>query len=171
MNDIIVFTGPVQSGKTTFLRSLFEDRKDVSGFLCPDMNGLRCFFDLDSKELLEFEVPHAGDGLSLINIGKFAFRSDVFAKAKRMISQASDISSSFFIIDEIGKLELKGLGLEPELKIILHERTSNINTLIVVVRDYLLDDVIKRYSLSDAVVIHIENKEEILKLVSTLGKV
>jgi nucleoside-triphosphatase THEP1 len=164
MNDIIVFTGPVQSGKTTFLRSLFEDRKDVSGFLCPDVNGLRCFFDLNSKELLEFEVPHAGDGLSVINIGKFAFRSDIFAKAKRMISQASDISSSVFIIDEIGKLELKGLGLEPELKKMLHERPSKINTLIVVVRDYLLDDVIKRYSLSDAVVIHIANKEEILRL-------
>ena len=97
-----------------------------------------------------------------ISIGKFSFRSDIFAKAKRMISQASDISSSFFIIDEIGKLELRGQGLEPELKIMLHERTSNINTLIVVVRDYLLDDVIKRYNLSDAVVIHIENKEEIL---------
>jgi len=162
MSRIIVITGPVQSGKTTFLRNLFEGRKDVSGFLCPDVNGLRCFFDLNSKELLEFEVPHVGDGLSLINIGKFAFRSDIFAKAKRMISQASDISSSFFIIDEIGKLELKGLGLDPELKIMLQERTSNIHTLMVVVRDYLLDDVIKRYSLSDAVVIHIDDKDQIL---------
>ncbi len=164
MNRIIVITGPVQSGKTTFLRNLFEGRKDVSGFLCPDVNGLRCFFDLNSKELLEFELPSKGNGLSLISIGKFSFRSDIFAKAKRMISQASDISSSFFIIDEIGKLELRGQGLEPELKKMLHERTSNINTLIVVVRDYLLDDVIKRYNLSDAVVIHIENKEEIFRL-------
>jgi nucleoside-triphosphatase THEP1 len=165
MNRIIVFTGPVQSGKTTFLRRLFEDRKDVAGFLCPDVNGLRCFFDLKSKELLEFEVPQAGDGLSVIHIGKFAFRSDTFANAKRMISQASDISSSFFIIDEIGKLELKGLGLEPELNIMLHDRNPNITTLILVVRDYLLDDVINRYSLQNAVVIHIENKEEILRLV------
>jgi nucleoside-triphosphatase THEP1 len=163
MSRIIVITGPVQSGKTSILLHIFKDRKDVSGFLCPDVNGLRCFFDLNSKELLEFEVPHAGGGLSLINIGKFAFRSYVFAIAKRMISQASDISSSFFIIDEIGKLELRGQGLEPELKIMLHERTSNINTLIVVVRNYLLDDVIKRYNLSDAVVIHIENKEEIFR--------
>lgn len=162
MNRIIVITGPVQSGKTTFLRNLFEGRKDVSGFLCPDVNGLRCFFDLNSKELLEFEVPHAGGGLSLINIGKFAFRSDVFIKAKFIIEQSFNQPVSFFIIDEIGKLELKGQGLEPELFTMLNKRALADTILILVVRDYLLDDVIKRYNLSDAVVIHIDDKDQIL---------
>lgn len=166
MNRIVIFTGPVQSGKTSILLRIFKDRHDVCGFLCPDQEGQRYFFDLGTKKWMEFEVKESPNQTTTINIGKYYFKSEVFYKAKQMLAHPFNQSVSFFIIDEIGKLELKGQGLEPELYTMIHNRNLDIKTMILVVRDYLLDDVIRRYNLYDADVIHIDDKDVILKFLS-----
>jgi len=166
MNRVIVITGPVQSGKTTLLMRIFKDRQDVYGFLCPDLEGQRYFFDLGTKQWMEFEVKGTPDFTDTFTVGKYSFRSEVFSLAKHMIDQAFIHSGSFFIIDEIGKLELKGQGLEPELSKMLHERAPFNKTLILVVRDYLLDEAIIRYNLYDINIIHINDNDELMKLIS-----
>lgn len=168
MNKIIILSGPIKSGKTTFLMKHFKDRGDVAGFLCPDVNHQRFFFDLDKKEWTEFEVHGDFDSSTTINIGKYSFRSEVFLKAKMIIDKTLSQSYSFFIIDEIGKLELMGEGLEPELYRMLHQTIPNIKTLILVVRDYLLDEVTKKYNLYDANVVQIDNKVELQKLLNLI---
>ena len=55
------------------------------------------------------------------------------------------------IIDEIGKLELKDEGFEPGVTALLNKfNNTNLQAeLILVVRDYLVQDVISKYNLKD----------------------
>jgi len=80
------------------------------------------------------------------------------------IENARHKVKSFFIVDEIGKLELKDQGLEPELYKLLHSQSLVNTILILVVRDYLLEAVIRKYGLNTAELIHIEIKTEHQKL-------
>jgi len=164
IEKIFIITGPVQSGKTTFLMDLFKDRLDTDGFLCPDFDNRRFFFDLDTKELKEFEVSDESAPTDLTRIGKFVFRSEIFRTAKMKIENARHKVKSFFIVDEIGKLELKDQGLEPELYKLLHSQSLVNTILILVVRDYLLEAVIKKYDLNTDEIINVEIKAEHQKL-------
>lgn len=164
IKKIFIITGPVQSGKTTFLMDLFKDRLDTDGFLCPDFDNRRFFFDLDTKELKEFEVSDESAPTDLTRIGKFVFRSEIFTTAKMKIENARHKVKSFFIVDEIGKLELKNQGLEPELYKLLHSQSLVNTILILVVRDYLLEAVIRKYDLNTDEIINVEIKAEHQKL-------
>ena len=74
-----------------------------------------------------------------------------FKKANDLlISFASEIDNHYLILDELGKLELRNEGLHISAatlipKFIAHKKQH----LIVVVRDYLLDDIIAHYDISE----------------------
>ena len=59
--NITILTGPIKSGKTTFLMELLENIPDCGGFLTPDIHGRRHFFRLDTKECLPFEIDPTSD--------------------------------------------------------------------------------------------------------------
>ena len=61
------------------------------------------------------------------------------------------------IVDEVGKLELQqDTGLEPELKHIVeyYKQNSSHTKLMLVVRDYLLNECISKYELIRPVVLN-----------------
>ncbi|MBK8626992.1 MAG: hypothetical protein IPN86_15905 [Saprospiraceae bacterium] len=160
MVEIKIFTAPIRSGKTTALMSLFAKRKDTTGFLCPDVDGLRHFYDLSNALLLPFEAEErAVDCEDLVAIGRFRFKKEIFIQAEVILMNALTSKYKFIVIDEVGKLELMGNGYEPMFgKFLVAIRALDIDCIVIlVVRDYLLDQVIERYSLSDACVIQLAN--------------
>ena len=146
---IFILTGPIRSGKTTALLHWCKDRVDADGLLCPDNEvGKRYFFKIKTKEEFEFEVETEIE--EIIQIGNFKFLKSAFEKANDyLISIALKTENKYIIIDEIGKLELKNEGLHPSAKKIIPEFEFNKSEhLILVVRDYLMEDVLIKYNIS-----------------------
>jgi nucleoside-triphosphatase THEP1 len=79
-----------------------------------------------------------------------------------LISNTHNIHEQLFVIDEVGKLELKGEGFDSGLKKLFSLHQQNREKIIVlIVRDYLVDEVIKRYNIS-ANIIDISEKSKFL---------
>ena len=83
-------------------------------------------------------------------IGNYIFSIEVFDWAKRQIQKAVKTGNQWLIIDEIGPLELKGQGLEPAISEILQNyKLSRDHRLLLVVRENLIEEVIKHYQLQN----------------------
>ncbi len=151
---IYILTDKIRSGKTTALQAWSEKRNDVDGLLCPDnKNGKRYFFKIKSKEKFLFEIDDEASikNEDIVEIGRFKFLKTAFAIANNyLLSVVLRAESKYLVIDELGKLELKneGLHLSAEKLIyqLMHHKTKH---LILVVRDYLLDDIVKHYTITD----------------------
>lgn len=144
---IKIFTGPVQSGKTSKLFAYINQLESVDGILAPIVDDRRMLYHISSKVIKELEVDQKD--ANTIEVGKYIFLKDSFDWANEKLLSSFKEQPGWLIIDEIGKLELRKEGLHKSCEIILKE-TYNIKTnLILVVRDYLLDEVMKTYSLSN----------------------
>lgn len=152
MAKVIILSGPVQSGKTTTLMEWVEERNDVVGFLCPDINQVRHLYMIESGSLHPFEANGVHNEPT-IQIGRFTFYTSGFKTVKSWLSKSAESDARWIIIDEIGKLELAGEGFEPELSRFIDSVRRNVYnpTLIIVVREQLLNQVIDKYQLHDAV--------------------
>jgi len=150
---IYILTGDIRTGKTSALLDWAKDRKDVDGLLCPDgENGKRYFLKVKSQKEIELEVVPIAIGIEsqkTITIGPFHFLKSAFEKANEfLIALSSKKESQYLIIDELGKLELKHKGLHPSAETLIPKYETNKNQdLILVVRDYLVSDVLKQYSI------------------------
>lgn len=146
---IRILTGPTRSGKTTAIAAAIEGMTTVEGFLTPDMDGLRKLVHLCTGEVVPFQVAERG-GEDDVLIGRFIFTETAFEHARRILLQLCCDTSSLIVVDEIGKLELDGRGFEPALGTFLQFHTTSGTPLLLVVRDYLLADVIEKYGLHHA---------------------
>ena len=150
--NIFILSAPVQSGKTTALATWTQQYSGkVNGFLTPDVHGLRVVQNLCNGEIFPFEriTPEPGD----IQIGRFTFAKSGFDTMRRILNENCTLSATPFIMDEIGKLELKNEGLEPALSRFLHFHKESGTPILLVVRDYLLTEVIQKYHLQNPVII------------------
>ena len=146
---IYILTGPIRSGKTTTIKDWAEQRMDVDGLLSPDDdNGKRFFLKIKSREEIEFEVEFKSE--KTINIGRFHFLKSSFEKANSFLKTfSSEPKNYYLILDELGKLELKNEGLHASTEILISKfLDSGKHYLILVVRDYLLDDIVAHYNIS-----------------------
>ena len=140
---VIVLTGPVRAGKTTFLeracRRWSERGLSCAGFLSPaitDANGesgydlLELPSGLRRPYLRRLEEPGAE------RIGPFAFVSGTLERARSILRDPGRID--LLVVDEVGPLELRGGGLWPALREAIRrpERTS-----LLVVREAILGDL------------------------------
>ncbi len=147
---IIILTDTIQSGKTSALLQYCNIKKNCTGFLCPDQNGMRKFLDLKTGISYEFEVGNSATD-DCTNVGKFKFNNKIFKLAQKQLVALCSSNNSNIIIDEIGKLEMQGEGLEPALNEFLSKVSSLKNCiLILVVRNTLLEAVIEKYNLQNA---------------------
>lgn len=148
---IYILTGAIQTGKTTSLLNALIGKNSIGGFLTPDVNGTRTIFDLENKKHLIFQLLEESE--DAISVGRFLFsKSSMDAIAKKSIEQYHKENIEWIVIDEIGKLELRKTGFHNLLeKLLLNEWASK--NLLLVVRDYLLDEVVEQYKLVKAIVI------------------
>ncbi len=148
-NRLWVITGTVGSGKTSFLNRWLEG-KSAGGFLTPDIGGKRCLIDLSTHKVHPFQLDEDSD-LPSISIGRFKLSLKVFDIGNALIRQAYTSNYQYFIIDEYGKLETEGLGFGKAIDRLILTMDANKEQplFLIVVRDYLLNDFLQRYSLSE----------------------
>ena len=144
--SIIIFSAPVHSGKTTALINWCSGKKNVGGILMPDIDDLRKFINIETKEVFDAECKFPQQtNKTLVSIGPYHFYEDAFSKANNILMNVFPLLTHI-IIDEIGKLELQHKGLYEGTMHLLNTTTQNI---ILVVRDSLVNDVITAFNLTN----------------------
>lgn len=144
-NKIKIVTGKIQTGKTTRLFVFANSHKSVDGILSPVVNNKRMLYHLSSKTIKEFET--SDHSKNIISVGKYDFLAESFNWANNKINKSFLEKPEWLIIDEIGKLELKGLGLHPSVNTILSQKNNEYVKIILVIRDYLLSDALDFYQI------------------------
>jgi len=145
---IYLLSAPVQSGKTTSLMKWARDKQQVQGFLTPDIAGCRMLYDLGDGRMLPFEVA-AGQSATreYVRVGKYCFYAATFDYARKLLLRAANAPSGCFIVDEVGRLELEGKGFEPALTAAIEVFKSSEASLVLVIRDSLLQRARQHYQL------------------------
>lgn len=154
--DICIFSQPVRSGKTTALQRWLHRQSNVAGILTPDIDDRRTIYDIAAKQYDVFQVGTEVAESEVLSIGKYRFLLQAFHKANALLETALLHSYDWLIIDEVGKLEVyENKGFEPALsKVIAHyQQAGSHGRLLLVVRDYLLNDVMNKYNLKEDMVL------------------
>ena len=152
MSNIFILSAPIQSGKTTALMEFWEmGTVSCDGFITPDIDDSRKIIFLDTDEEVPFQVEENFKG-EIVEIGQYKFSKESFELMKKKLKNLNQSSSNLIIIDEIGPLELRGAGFEPEFFEFLNLFKSEASSrqLIIVVRNTLLLQMIEKYGLQDA---------------------
>lgn len=153
--QIKIVTGKVHTGKTTRLFAFANSHKSVDGILVPVINDKRMIYHISSKELKQLEVDNNSN--KCISVGKYNFLNESFSWANKKLIDGFSKNPEWIILDEIGKLELEKKGLFESADFILTNFRNTKTNIIFVIRDYLLDAVLKSFNLN-------ENEIEIMNL-------
>lgn len=155
---IYIFTSPVHSGKTTTLQQWLRNNNiNAAGILTPDKDGKRMLYDISENQYHEMEKDESCPPEDCLIIGKYRFSKDAFRTAKQILNEAVNKNPDWLIVDEIGKLELnEKTGLEPTITHIieLYKNGSTNGKLLLVIRNYLLDEAVNTYGLSNDMIIN-----------------
>jgi len=141
---ILVLTGPVHGGKTTFLESSLARWASrglaPGGFLSVVVTGADGTTGYDLLELKTGRrhpyLRREGDP-NTERIGPFFFVSSTLDRARSIIREADP--REVLVVDEIGPLELLGGGLWPVLRETLSRPGMR---CLLVVREEILEDVV-----------------------------
>ena len=80
--------------------------------------------------------------------------SDLNVFTQNILSATAPELTEWLVIDELGKLELAGGGLEPALgQVLARYRQAGTGRILLVIRDTLLAQAISRYGLQGAQVV------------------
>lgn len=140
---IVVVSGEINIGKTTALQQWLSTNHHykITGFLTPKTLQERIFLKIDSNTYLKMLAEE--DESDSLNIGKYKFSISSFNDITNYTLKSLESKPDFVVLDEIGPLELKGLGFH-ELLTSLLSLDSN---LILVIRNTLLEQIIQNYKL------------------------
>ncbi len=149
MSKFFLLSGPIHTGKTTRLSEWIKNEDDVDGILQPVIDGTRYIRHISSGETRLLELTADTNEKNILKIGNYKFNNEVFIWARSKLFSAFSKNPQWLIIDEVGKLEMDGKGLEPSIKkIFLKLNDFSDMNLVFVVRDYLVSDFLKKYSLN-----------------------
>ncbi len=159
---IYILTGDIRTGKTTALLNWCKNRNNVDGVLCPDDDkGKRYFLNIKSKDTYSLAAHLDTKEDNIISIGPFQFLKSSFQNANDYLLHSNDKRDySYLVVDELGKLELKNVGLHDSAKsiIVQHEKDKS-HHLILVVRESLLNEIIEHYNITQYSVLKKEDLE------------
>ena len=143
--SITILTGPVHSGKTTYLKTDYEGKKNVYGILTPIINGQRVFLNIATGEIFPME---ASEEEATLAVGKYRFSKESFLKATTILTQALKQKKGTLILDEVGPLELRGSGFYKIVKEMVADKNSLLEKMVVV-RESILQDVIHFFEIKN----------------------
>lgn len=130
-----------------------NNRSDVTGILTPDVDGLRKLYDISRKTYYPLQQETANEHCTVI--GRFVFDNKGFELAQEILNGAMS-HKGWVLVDEVGRLEMNHhRGLEPGLSTLI-ERVKNAPdapNLLLVIRDYLLEEATTYYGLDGATVL------------------
>lgn len=160
-NNIYLLTGPIRTGKTSTLAEWIKGKRNVGGFLTPDINDYRKWQNIETNEIFDFE-KEVSENENDVLVGRFVFDGLIFEKARKYILSLINTNCQYIVLDEIGKLELQNKGYEPELNQFLELiKFKKDVKLILVVRDSILSEVIEKYKLNNATIVTLDKFNKI----------
>jgi len=146
--DIIIITGPVNSGKTSMMLKLIEREKQRN--VSPTGIIARGIYEGDNK--IGYEAVNIASGQTTKLAGTEEWTSDNFTFGKFIFSDAAFVfakkalldfhKGGVVFLDEAGPLELSGSG---HAEVLIELLNSDIARLYISVRDTCLDDFIKLF--------------------------
>ncbi len=150
-SKIYILTGKIKSGKTTKIFKWACSQKNIGGILQPVVNGKRSIYSINEKSLIQLEINEeekskVGDD-KIIQIGNYFFLKESFDKARKILIDCFNGNFDWLIVDEIGPMELEDKGLEPSISFILKNFENFNGNIVLVIRDKILEEVIKKYNL------------------------
>jgi len=153
--ELIVVTGAIDSGKTSWCSSFSDAHRDFDGLLLRKVfqGDRRIGYDavrLCSRAIIPFsrlkreEPPgwHAAEA-----VGPFTISEEGRQAANRWLLEALDSEARGLMIDEIGPLEIGGGGLAKAVRRVLEDRIPR--PLVLVVRRDCLVRAIAAFGLPD----------------------
>jgi nucleoside-triphosphatase THEP1 len=149
MNNFYILTGKIESGKTTFISKWCQSKPDVAGIITITQNGKRVLLNLETGEERCFELGNFFAG-AVQKIGRYTFDNDAFTWAEEIISKTDFSHVKCFIFDEAGILELEKKGFYMAIQILLNKIRNNNTDVIFVVRETLVDEIVKLFALPEA---------------------
>ncbi len=148
MLPIIIISGNIQQGKTTFVRKVIHRLKrqniDIGGFMS------NVEYHADKRVGYTLEDIKSGAKVQLCSIiedfnwkkqGKFFFNPDAIEKGNKILNFENSIPE-LIIIDEIGPLEVKSGGWSPAIQKIANEAIA---PMLWVVRDSLVNKLSRKW--------------------------
>jgi len=160
---VIIITGNVQEGKTSFLLqvvdALKKDEIKINGFLARGVH--------EDDQRIGYDLEDISSGESLVYIrntpsagwyrhGKYYFSPEGESFGRQILKDAEVENTELMIIDEIGPVELKGRGWADEIEALVN--TGGMMQLWVVRRP-LLKNVIRQWSIGDVLVLDVTEDE------------
>lgn len=148
MNKIIhIVTGKIQSGKTTSLFTFANSLGSVDGILAPIIDEKRRLYHISSRTIKDFQADQRNN--NTIEVGKYSFYKESFKWANEKLIKGFESGPEWLIIDELGKLELRKEGLYESSKYIIDKRKYTKTNIILVIRDYLLEQILEFYNINE----------------------
>jgi nucleoside-triphosphatase THEP1 len=161
---MIIITGHIQQGKTTFLSGvldrLSEEGIRMAGFLSLGSyeSGKRSAFTLrDVNSGDRMEMAAGSWRKDWYARGPFWFNPAAIEWGTHLITMGIEDGARLFILDEIGPLELEGRAWAPLLDKLLAEERG---LLLLVVRSSILQEVLDKWGIIDPVVVEALPGEE-----------
>ncbi len=160
---IIIITGEQSEGKTSFLEKIIPMLKQsglgIYGFIAKAYfeNGIKCGYMLhDIYSGSKTNIIQTEDFPGAIKFRRFFFNTEGIDKGRAILDSEIDFDAdNILIIDEIGPLELDGGGWAESINKLT---TLSQYNMIWIVRKKLVEVVIKKWNLTDPIVIDISKK-------------
>ena len=155
--SVFIITGETGSGKTTFLLKLIEELRgevlSLAGFAAlsvpeDDPSGSYNILDLVSGKILPLASRRFTKGWE--QYGRFYFNPAGILMGRNILEDPMIIKNDLVVLDEIGPFELDGKIWAQSLARLLAGQTCSI---LLVVREQLVNQVIQQWSIKDAMVI------------------
>ena len=169
---IFILTGPVNSGKTTFLKRIVEELKSqkftIDGFLSEAI--------LQNQEKTGYDLLElrSGKSIPLIRksgrqewqkVGPFFFIPEGLSWAKEIILRSRE--AEILVVDEIGPLELSGKGFWPVLEKVIFHRVQK---FLFVLRRSALEDFLRSVAKIKVKIFDLEEEEVFSRLIEEIKK-
>jgi nucleoside-triphosphatase THEP1 len=162
---VYLISGKKNQGKTTKLKELVEGRENAFGFVADKV--------FDCGRVTQYELINLRDGdkrtiarLSSIPIpkdwsgtfthGPFNFSDDGFKWALEIYEEAVNAGASEFFLDELGKVELNGLG---HAGLIRRAKSSGMD-LYITIRDMNISTAVEEFGFDDYQIIEVEPRAQ-----------
>jgi nucleoside-triphosphatase THEP1 len=160
--QIFILTGKVHTGKTTGLIEWLENKHNSAGIISPVTDGKRFLSLYPENKLINLEADEGADNGILI-CGRYKFYKEAFAKANDYIEALNFPELEWVIIDEAGLLEMRNEGLHESLETVLNKFNESETdfSLVIIVRDSLLEKIISKYNLEKYEVVKKEDLKNI----------
>jgi nucleoside-triphosphatase THEP1 len=160
---VYIVSGKISAGKTTFTKKLAVELKrhniPVGGIISEKVmsDSQISGYNLIDIETNESEILlRQSDEVERERIGRFGIFAEGFERGKAILTRVRLSENKIAIIDEVGALELGDKGWSGCLTEML--QTSN-KQLLIIVRENLLEEVIRKWNLCEPVVFRIQDTD------------